>query len=57
MRVHGSAGPIVSLSELQDKFSVNRGWHHPATVLSDLGELEGESSWGMNQTCAWFVTM
>ena len=52
-----SADPIVSLFEFQDKFSVNRGWNHPASVLSDLGELEGESSWGIRQTCAWFVTM
>ena len=52
-----SADPIVSLFELQDKFSVNRGWNHPASVLSNLGELEGEGSWGIHQTCAWSVTM
>ena len=52
-----SADPIGSLFELQDKLSVNSGWNHPASVLSNLGELEGESSWGIHQTCAWFVTM
>ena len=56
-KTNESADPIVSLFELQDKLSVNRGWNHPTSVLSDLRELEGESSRGVHQTCAWFVAM
>ena len=56
-RTNESADPIVSLFEFQDKFSVDTAWNNPASDLSDLAELGGESSWGIHQTCAWFVTM